>query len=50
MHTVHLAQKDTRRRLADTESSDGKIEMFASAVGLVFDREHYDKSISPSER
>ena len=50
MHTVHLAQKDTRRRLAD-EGGDAKSkEPFASAFGLIFDRVNYDQSITPEER
>lgn len=50
MHTVHLANKETdgRRRLAAAGGggADGKVDIFASAVGLMFDVDDYDKSIT----
>ena len=59
MHTVHLAGGSTiqasqvRRRMATfTNPSDGsgKIDHFASAVGIIFDRDDYDPTITVKER
>lgn len=50
MHTVHLAQADTRRRLAEESGDSTSKAPFASAVGLIFDRVNYDQSITPEER
>jgi len=47
MHTVHLADKPTDgRRLAETEDEGP----WASAVGIMFDRVHYDKSLTDDEK
>ena len=47
MHTVHLAQagEDGRRRL---EPGDGSI--WASALGLIFDRKNYDPTVTNEEK
>jgi len=50
MHTVHLAEKDTKRRLADEKMDEGKTAPWASAVGILFDRVNYDQSITSAER
>lgn len=51
MHTVHLADKASGRRLADdTSSSDGVKAPFASAVGIIFDRYNYDPTVTAEER
>jgi hypothetical protein len=50
MHTVHLANygDESRRRLAEEgESTDTKI--WASALGIIFDRENYDPSVTADE-
>ena len=52
MHTVHLAgtSESTARRLAASASSDGSIKHWASAVGIIFDRDDYDPTITFEER
>jgi len=51
MHTVHLADKASGRRLADDTSSSGGVKApFASAVGIIFDRYNYDPTVTAEER
>jgi carbonic anhydrase len=53
MHTVHLAGEGAKaasgRRLEDTAGSDGDIKIWASALGIMFDRTDYDSSITADE-
>ena len=53
MHTVQLPAKDTEgsRRLAeDSEDKGDGIKIFASALGIIFDRVNYDQSVTAEER
>ena len=52
MHTVHLPDASGRRRLEEKAEEAGTegIEIFASAMGLIFDEHHYDPTITPEER
>lgn len=54
MHTVHLASEGAqsesdRRRLEDSESAE-ETKIWASALGIIFDRENYDPSITAEEK
>lgn len=42
MHTVHVAE--------EPKTNEDGIKVWASAVGIMFDRENYDPSITPAER
>lgn len=42
MHTVHLAE--------ESKENDDGIPIFASAVGIIFDRVNYDPTITPADR
>lgn len=42
MHTVHVAD--------EKKTNEDGIEVWASAVGIIFDRENYDPTITPAER
>jgi hypothetical protein len=46
MHTVHLADKGEGRRLEDSKDAGP----WASAVGIMFDRTHYDPTITAEEK
>lgn len=55
MHTVHLAGESSadksERRLAESSATEGgKTDFFASALGIIFDRDDYDPSITAEER
>lgn len=48
MHTVHLADDDSKsRRLAEAGENKGP---WASAVGIMFDRVHYDQTLTKEEQ
>lgn len=49
MHTVHFPEGDARRRLEE-KATTTDVKIIASAVGLMFDRYNYDKSITADER
>lgn len=50
MHTVHLPPKDSRRLAEDSEDKGDGIKIFASALGVIFDRVNYDQSVTADER
>lgn len=53
MNTVHYPDKGERRRLEEKETKKEEapdIEIIASAVGLIFDRVDYDKSVTAEEK
>lgn len=54
MHTVHLAEKggneEGRRRLAEEEEEEGTMKIWASAMGIMFDRYDYDPTVTAAER
>ena len=51
MHTVHLpAAASSGRRLAEGSNPDGPFPVFASAMGIMFDRDDYDPTVTVEER
>lgn len=50
MHTVHLAQEGTRRLAEETLGEEEGFSIWASAMGLMFDVDDYDPSITVEEK